>query len=71
MFRVGDPSTELYIIETGKVSISGYDENNVMKILCIREALDFFGEVALDSKDKEKGKEQRQRPTEAKVFSIL
>jgi CRP-like cAMP-binding protein len=61
IFSVGDPSSELYIIENGRITLSGINESGELVKLCERETYDFFGELTPH--------EGTKRPTRAHVSS--
>jgi len=51
IFREGDPGTEMFIIQSGKVKITKLIKGGVEKTLVILGPGDFFGEMAVIDKD--------------------
>jgi CRP-like cAMP-binding protein len=51
IFREGDPGTEMFIIQSGKVKITKLVKGGVEKTLVILGPGDFFGEMAVIDKD--------------------
>ena len=63
LFKIGENSSDIYIIETGEVSISTRDENNKLKVLYNKSVYDYFGEGNFKAKE--------QRHSQATVTSKI